>query len=99
MKLAKIMMLITSLLFTASSAIADPITPSKPDLRNPAIWQEKPATVSTQEREEQCRTFQASVCPYAQDSLSDAEREAQRRDLNRNVKVREEGEWRRVKPR
>lgn len=73
--------------------------PAKPDLSNPQIWQDAPAPLTEKEREEQCRVFQYSACPYAQDTQSDIQREAQRREQNRHTAVQEEGQWHRVKPR
>lgn len=93
---------VTSLLsgcWFALPAGAGPAGHTPPDLSNPEIWQEKPAPLGEKEKEEQCRLFQHSACPYAQDAQSDGEREAGRRDRNRYYKAQEEGDWRHVKPR
>lgn len=80
-------------------AFANPVETSKPDLHDPQIWQTSPEPLSAQEKEEQCRVFQTSACPYAQDTQSDIQREAQRREQSRYDNIQKEGEWRRVKPR
>lgn len=73
--------------------------PGKRDLRDPAVWQEKTPTPTARDMDEQCRRVRYSPCDYEQRALSDGEREAERREINRTYNQIKNGEWQKAKTR
>ncbi|MGU3415294.1 hypothetical protein ACLBW0_16165 [Enterobacteriaceae bacterium C34A] len=56
--------------------------PSRIDLKDPTIWQEK--TKQDETRDDPCRVFSESVCSGYDASKTDIQREAERRERNRD---------------
>lgn len=64
----------------------------KPDLKDPTIWQEKPA--SQERTPDPCEVLNISACPGYEATKTDIQKEQLRREQNRRYKDIENGKWR-----
>ncbi len=70
------------MMVTAFSSSAQAFKSQTFDLRDPAIWQEKPVNPLAHSNSP-CEVFTSSVCPAWEDEKSDIQRERERREQQR----------------
>ncbi|WP_024552071.1 hypothetical protein ACP26C_20560 [Franconibacter helveticus 513] len=99
MRKLKLSLLVFTVISPLAALSAAPAVQEKLNPRDPAIWQEKTPTPTARDMDEQCRRVRYAPCDYEQRTQTEAEREAERREINRAYNQIKNGEWKKARPR